>query len=597
MYVVIMTESVAAAVPTPVIEPCEGIDDALVEIGRRYWSLDGFDSESGRPLWSETTGNIDCSPWGTRKAYVVAAAAVRTVLPGYSCPRCSGELVLTSRTALDKIASGEQPAVCADCDESLQEHVARVLNPKQLSKAREQHDQRARHQRGQQLRHEWDNQRHAIVRDTYEVTWLPDHPIPSASVRVELIVLALLDYAPSPAPLGPVREWVAPLHPNPAKQGECVAEALRADLIRIHPASHVDSLEWEPATFDKALGQVDTDGQVPPPVLTNRYYALAATHFTPYGHSLGTAATAVRDHLAACLDPAAMTKSRQLQLLDVTAEVLAEEAIRYFQYQLAEHHLPEVPDNHRDRLVEALYAAARVRPLSELYNLAWRSVRDAATAAQRNPQAPKANMTTHGVNRFESNAQEALNPKFNIKPFGPVARLKLAAVTRTLFLRVLQQNSFTTSVPDIEATLPAPIAEEPEPGTPPLGAASTESDFGQLSCTVCGFPVQPQDAWLWVEVREAFDYLEDTSHAMDSGDLLRACVELQPARWQLGHTECDADSGAVCETRLPTTYPALLAWAATILRERRKWIHGSDFATLLSEAAQRTDRFSETRTP
>jgi hypothetical protein len=426
-----MTGDTAAA-PVPVIKPRDGIDDDLLEIGRRYWRLEGFDSESGRPRWSEAAGNIDCSPWGfgARKAYVVAAAAVRAIAPDHTCPQCGNELALTSRTALDKIAVGEQPGVCADCDESLQEQAARVLDPRRLRKAREQHDLQSRRQYGQQLRTEWHRDQHAVVRNTYEATWLADQAIPSASVRTELIALALLRYAPSPAPLGPVREWIDPLYPSATKQGHCVAEVLQAGLIKIHPDSSVNSFVWEPTTFDEALSQIDPNSHISGPTLTGRYYAQWATHFTPYGHSLETAAAAVRDHLASRLDPAAMTASRQQHLVEVAVEVLVEETIRYFEHLLDEHHLPEVPDNHRDKLVEAAHEVARVRPLSELYNLAWRSARDAAAAAQRNPQALKANMTVHGVNRFESNAQRALNADVEANP--SMTHLRQQALSQTL---------------------------------------------------------------------------------------------------------------------------------------------------------------------
>ncbi|MTD59374.1 hypothetical protein [Amycolatopsis pithecellobii] len=51
-------------------------------------------------------------------------------------------------------------------------------------------------------------------------------------------------------------------------------------------------------------------------------------------------------------------------------------------------------------------------------------------------------MTTHADNRFESYAQQALNPAHEVKPFGPKTGLELAAMTRTLFLRVLNRAPF-----------------------------------------------------------------------------------------------------------------------------------------------------------
>lgn len=88
----------------PVVTPLENVDSELVELGRRYWRVDGFDSETGRPVWAEKNSAIDSSAWD-RRTYVAAAAGVRAVLPGYSCPSCQGELVLVSRTSLERITA------------------------------------------------------------------------------------------------------------------------------------------------------------------------------------------------------------------------------------------------------------------------------------------------------------------------------------------------------------------------------------------------------------------------------------------------------------------------------------------------------------
>jgi hypothetical protein len=38
-----------------------------------------------------------------------------------------------------------------------------------------------------------------------------------------------------------------------------------------------------------------------------------------------------------------------------------------------------------------------------------------------------------------------------------------------------------------------------------------------------------------------------------------------------------------------------VGWISEIMRERSKWIHGSDFSALLAEAAQQTGRFDATQ--
>jgi len=113
-----------------------------------------------------------------------------------------------------------------------------------------------------------------------------------------------------------------------------------------------------------------------------------------------TAAAAVRDHLAERLDPAAMRVSRQQQqLVEAAVELLTGETIRYFEYLLDEHSLPAVPD-------KITGTTRRGRPHRRTSPAAVRAVQPGVTIrAGRTPQAPRANMTVHGVNRFESNAQ------------------------------------------------------------------------------------------------------------------------------------------------------------------------------------------------
>ncbi len=286
-----------------------------------------------------------------------------------------------------------------------------------------------------------------------------------------------------------------------------------------------------------------------------------------------------------------MTKSRQGQLRDLVIEVLAEEAMRYLEVLLDEHNLPEVPDNHRDKLKQAAYDVAATRSLGELYYLAWCSARDAAAAAQRNPQAPKLNMTVHGVNRFESRAQEALDRTRGLRRFNPKADLELAAITRTIFLRILRRDPFSTSVGDID--WPPPIADTDEPQAPPNAARATGSnggtDFPHLHCSACGHLVPSHEAWMWVGVRDAFAYLQESDKAQTGREHIDHLLNDLPARWGVGHSDCGPDGDALHEVRMPQTHRAFLTWAADIIQSR--WIGGTDLRALLTEAATYAGRF------
>jgi hypothetical protein len=97
---------------------------------------------------------------------------------------------------------------------------------------------------------------------------------------------------------------------------------------------------------------------------------------------MGTAAKTLDAHLARRLNPTNMSASRQEDLLGLIVRVIAAEAVRYFDFLIADYHLPPVAANHRPRLEEAAGKLASGRTLGEIYSLIWRAARDAASAAQ-----------------------------------------------------------------------------------------------------------------------------------------------------------------------------------------------------------------------
>lgn len=190
--------------------------------------------------------------------------------------------------------------------------------------------------------------------------------------------------------------------------------------MRIHPSSPHDAFVWNPETFEEALHEAEGDlDNIATPELTDAFYPLKARYFAPIGTSAGTAAEHLDAHLTAALSPAAMTSGQQEDLLATARELIAEEAQRYFTNRLEELHLPPVPDNHGARLQEAAFKVAEHRPLREIYNLVWRATRAAAEAAQKNPRAPRAHMSTHAINRFEADGQRAVaDLGWELKPCG-----------------------------------------------------------------------------------------------------------------------------------------------------------------------------------
>lgn len=455
----------------PSVAPVAGADPELVALGERYWALAGFAPELGTPVWCEKTKAISAAGWG-RQLYAVAAAGVRAVVPERECPQCGGPLSLTSRTAFQQVLDDEE-TVCVDCTPSLQEAIQAVLDPARKAKREQARARELAQQASQEARACWiAEQKEAIAAD-HPALFPCDDAFPRAGVKEMVAALALLRFAPTASPISRVQDWVTPLWPEKDKASTIVASTIQSGLLAIHPDSPRDAFVWEPESFEAALERAGGDlDAVASPELTDQFYPLRASLFAPRGSSAGTAVQALDDHLVEELRPSSMKAARQEDLLALAQELIAGEALRYFTNRLDELNLPAVPANHTARLADAAGKVSAHRSLGEIYNLVWRATRAAAEAAQKNPRASRANMTTHAVNQLESLAKQAVDqPDWLIKPFNENQRYGAAAMTRVLFFNVLDVNPFEAVLPSLRASLPAPIPEYAEGGAADPGSA------------------------------------------------------------------------------------------------------------------------------
>ncbi|MFJ8015067.1 hypothetical protein [Streptomyces sp. NPDC096339] len=445
----------------PTLVPVAGADAELVSIGERYWALAGFHPELGTAVWCEKTAQIDTCGWG-RQIYAVAAAGVRAVVEGVACVKCGGPLSLTSRTAFQQLCDGEEQD-CVDCKESLLAAVQVVLNPARKARREKQKEAETAKRVIAEARSRWHQQQLDEMVAEYPVVFPSvSQELPTAGIREMIGAFALLRYAPASDPFRSVGSWPVPLHPNSEEISELLGSLVRASVIAIHPSTPASAVVWEPASFEDAVREAggDVGGAIPQPKLTHEFYPTAARYFAPIGTSMAKAVEGLDEHLAAALAPTGMTADEQGELLAVAHELLVAEGLRYFGHRLEEVRLPAVPDNHVARLRTAMGKVTECRPLGEVYNLVWRVTRGAAEAAQKNPQAPRANLSTHALNQFEGHALRAVDePGWEIKPFGEVQGLGLAAMTRTLFYNVLNLHPIETSLVELEESLPEPRRE------------------------------------------------------------------------------------------------------------------------------------------
>jgi hypothetical protein len=172
-----------------------------------------------------------------------------------------------------------------------------------------------------------------------------------------------------------------------------------------------------------------------------------------------------------------------------------------------------------------------VRPLAETYCLAWQAARSAAAAAQANPRAPLAKMTTHAVNLFEQKAQQATtDPAWTIKPFREDRRVPLAALTRTFFFGLLNLDPVTASLRTITAALPTTVAETLTPGT----SAVDQPAEPALSSAVGGNAAALRATLSWLATQPDLHV-----------DGLRARLHAGPEEWIADHCANDAAAAAL----------------------------------------------------
>ncbi|MFI9781734.1 hypothetical protein ACIHCV_45385 [Streptomyces sp. NPDC051956] len=151
-------------------------------------------------------------------------------------------------------------------------------------------------------------------------------------MREQVTALALLRYAPAMAPLRDVESWVEPLHPNREEIVELLGQLVRSRLLRIHPSTPLQSMEWEPRSFKRAVDDSggDLDAVTAVPELTRAFFPLSATLYAPFANSMQTGAQHLDEALSKSLTPANLPLGRQDDLVALAHELLTEEAVRYF---------------------------------------------------------------------------------------------------------------------------------------------------------------------------------------------------------------------------------------------------------------------------
>ncbi|WP_017582238.1 hypothetical protein [Nocardiopsis valliformis] len=456
----------------------DGTPSHLVDIARRYWDLRGLDETGASPLWRTPVREIDTNGWGGRHHHL-AAAASRAVAKGYFCPSCEEELSLPNRTALNQILAGDTRVVCADCHPTLSEEAEEYRNPDAaaLRRAERRREEQSLNEAYADAEERWIKAHREVLGKEFALLHHPEEEFPELDVRWELAALTVVRNATEGGIIN-IRDHPELSVLSPGGEDADVMEALRRHgVLHVHPSTAVSSQLWRITAFGDAVAEAGGDlDDLPTPELTGRYYPLKTRFYVPYGEDVRAAAESAGTRLLRRLTQVFKDHRRFDALEGLLAEVIAKEAVRYFDHKLKEHNLPGVPEEKRPRLREAADKLARVRCLGQLYFACWAATRNAAAAAQRTPRVPAVNMTEYGLKSFEDLVQEMVrdDTKYT-KVFREENRFPLSAMTRTLFHTVLDMHPMETGLDRIKEKRPARPARttpvrneitEPDPASP-----------------------------------------------------------------------------------------------------------------------------------
>lgn len=453
----------------------DGTASHLVDIAHRYWDLRGLDEAGAHPLWRTPVREIDTNGLGGRR-HLLAAAASRAVAKGYFCPSCEEELSLPNRSALNQILSGDTRVVCADCHPTLSEEAEEYRNPDgaALRRAERRRERQSLNEAYADAEERWLKAHREVLKNEFPLHHHPEEDFPELDVRWELAALTVVRNA-TEAGMITIKGHSEPSSLSPDGGDVDVMETLRHQgVLHVHPSTGVNSRVWRIGSFGDAVAEAGGDlDDLRVPELTGRYYPLKTRFYIPYGDDIRTAVASADSRLLRGLARAFTDHRRFAALESLLVEVIADEAVRYFDRKSKEHNLLDVPKEKRPRLREAAEKLARVRCLGQLYFAAWAATRNAAAATQRTPRASRASMTEYGLRSFEDLAQEMVRDATKYtRIFREETKFPLSAMTRTLFHTVLDMHPMETGLERLKAMRPAPPVfarkEIAEPVSKPL---------------------------------------------------------------------------------------------------------------------------------
>ena len=319
------------------------------------------------------------------------------------------------------------------------ERAASVLDPKAQAKRerrvqaeRAQAASRAEQFARQEEHRAVENELEASRRQVVEARYPSEdddggYALDKAPLRAKIGAVAVIHTAGTPGGLIHPVQYDTSLAPSSEMARDLFLAALHADLLQIHPSSPPQAFVWS-----------DDD----PLELTTSFYAHLARFHVPGDGPLPRRLQDFTGYLREALQVDALWSTDRRDLISLSQELVAEEAVRYFRHNLRSHNLPDPAEHHLEALRTHVAKAAANFPLGQLYRMAWSSTRDAVSAYERIAGLSKDKAATHAVNKFAQWVQRALDAPDELgDPFNEDAiNLPLSAATDIVFRVVLGLN-------------------------------------------------------------------------------------------------------------------------------------------------------------
>lgn len=429
----------------------DGAPDDLWEIARLYWEHVGINAY-GKVDWARPAKSVSVTGWRGAVHHVAGAGAI-ALLPGKACAECGGSLTLTSRTAYETGRIDVDTRCCA-CTPNYIENVMLAGGPPsdelRLLQQQKIEAKQAATKAGveaeavkQRQLDQLEQDRQEAIAAQYPLHYRLELPDPrSVSFRARLTTLALMDYAAEAGIINPLAHQDLEFAPTPQHASDLIHEA-NGKLLVTHPSTPTRAYDWAPAG----------DTEVPTwggyyPLLVRLHLGLGIPAPEDWAHA--------REGVAASLQPSAITAPEQETALEIAAEIIASEALRYLNFKLNdEYRLPEISDALRPRVLNTLTFAAYRLSLGHMMRAIWTVTSGATNLKASKPYMPKLRITDHAVKRLEETIHEYTTDGYKLlDPFRVDTRLPLSAITRTLYYEVIHADPLTSTLVEMHDTLP-----------------------------------------------------------------------------------------------------------------------------------------------